>query len=234
MRRLILLSTLVFAIAAPSFAHGSHKHNHQNEDAPLGGTMSNSDYFLMKSDEAFHAGDYDRAILLHRARVAIDPEAVDSFGAAAWLLWSMGKGGEAIEFIERGLKTNPDNWEMWNEAGQHFDMQKVSKRSQASYQRALELLPEGEPSQMLRRRLAHAAEKAGDLPTSLKIWQGLAKDYPDQVVNQNNLRRVEKLSTEAQAQRTGKAAFGAVAAIGAGALALAVKSRVAKAESETA
>src|SRR5215216_253999 len=116
MRRLLLLSALTLIVALPAGAHRGHDH----EDEPLGGDLSNSDYFLARSDEAFHLGDYERAVQLHRARVAIDPEAIDSWGAAAWLLWSMGRGDEAAEFIERGLKVNPDNWEMWNEAGQHY------------------------------------------------------------------------------------------------------------------
>lgn len=192
MRRLILLTVLTFAAALPGRAHPQQEYN----GPPFGADETNSDFFLRKSDEAFHAGDYERAVLLSRARVAIDPEAVDSFGVGAWLLWSMGKGDEAAEFLERGIKTNPDNWEMWDEAGQQYDLQKRLVRAQECYKRAVELLPPDEPSQMLRRRLAHAAEKAGDLPTSAQTWRALAKDYPDQAVNQNNLKRVEKLLAE--------------------------------------
>ena len=198
MRRLILCSALVCALAVPSWAHGKHDHD---EQGPMGGKLSNSDYFLMKSDEAFHNGDYDRAVILHKARVAIDPEAIDSYGGAAWLLWSMGKNDEAAEIIERGLKTNPNNWEMWDEAGQHFDFQKRFNRSAELYKRAVELIPSDEPSQMLRRRYAHAAERSGDFQTSIKVWQNLVKDYPDQAVNKNNLQRVEKMAAEAAAKK---------------------------------
>ncbi len=45
---------------------------------------------------------------------------------------------------------------------------------------------------MLRRRLAHAAERSGDLETSVRTWRDLVKDYPNEPVNQNNLARVEK------------------------------------------
>ncbi len=201
MRRLMLLTVLTFAVALPSRAHSDEKY----DGPPFGGDETNSDFFMRKSDDAFHAGDYERAVLLHRARVAIDPEAVDSFGVGAWLLWSMGKTDEAVEFLERGIKTNPNNWEMWNEAGQQYDLQKRLVRAAETYKRAVELLPPGEPSQMLRRRLAHAAENAGDLPTSLQTWRALVKDYPDQAVNKNNLNRVEKLAGELDAARAAKA-----------------------------
>ncbi|MEO6907929.1 MAG: tetratricopeptide repeat protein, partial [Abditibacteriaceae bacterium] len=51
-------------------------------------------------------------------------------------------------------------------------------------------IPAKEDSQMLRRRWAHAAENAGDIKTAIGIWQQLVKDYPNDVVNQNNLNRV--------------------------------------------
>ena len=51
---------------------------------------------------------------------------------------------------------------------------------------------------MLRRRYAHASEKSGDLATSVTIWRGLVKDYPEQVVNKNNLNRVEQLLADAK------------------------------------
>jgi hypothetical protein len=51
--------------------------------------------------------------------------------------------------------------------------------------------PPGENTNMLRRRLAHAAEKAGDMTLSLETWRGLARDFPNDPVIKNNLARVE-------------------------------------------
>ena len=48
-------------------------------------------------------------------------------------------------------------------------------------------------AQMLRRRLAHAAEKAGNLPLSIFTWRKLVADFPEDAVNKNNLARVENL-----------------------------------------
>ncbi len=46
---------------------------------------------------------------------------------------------------------------------------------------------------MLRRRLAHAAERVGDLTLSVQTWRDLVRDFPNDVVNKNNLARVEGL-----------------------------------------
>lgn len=177
-----------------------HAHDHEHHDGarPFGGGESNYDFFLRKSDEAFHVGDYPRAIACHRAIIALEPDAVESYGVAAWLLWSSEKGDEATALIERGVAANVNNWEMMDEAAQHFDLRKMTGRSAALYKRALELIPKDEPSQMLRRRYAHAAEKSGDLQTSATVWRTLVKEFPDEAVNKNNLARVEQALNKPQ------------------------------------
>ena len=183
----------------PGHTHApGQAHNHADEARPFGAGEDNYNFFLRKSDEAFHEGDYPRAIACHRAIIALEPDSVDSYGVAAWLLWSSEKGDEAIALIERGIAANPTNWEMMDEAAQHFDLRKMNGRSAALYKRALELLPKDEPSQMLRRRYAHAAEKSGDLQTSVAVWRALASEFPDEGVNKNNLTRVEQSLAKAQ------------------------------------
>ncbi|HEX8833811.1 MAG TPA: tetratricopeptide repeat protein, partial [Abditibacteriaceae bacterium] len=97
--------------------HGAHEHhagdghdhsNNVREPEPSGRNETNTSYFWRKSDEAFHAGDYPRAIGLHKAIVALDPADVESYGVAAWLMWSMGSGDEAVAHIKRGLAANPN------------------------------------------------------------------------------------------------------------------------------
>ena len=157
---------------------------------------SNVDYFWRKSDEAFHAGDYPRAIQLHRAIVALDPQDTESFGVGAWLLWSLGQKDDATAFIAQGLKANPESSEMWDQAAQHYDLQKLAPESLHAYRQAVAHFPKDAPlaeTQMLRRRLAHSAERAGDLQLSVQTWRDLVRDFPDDAVNKNNLARVEAL-----------------------------------------
>lgn len=144
-----------------------------------------------QSDEAFHKGDYPLAIRLHKAIVALDPHDVESYSDAAWLMWSMGNGDEAQQHINRGLAANPKNWKMWDAAGQQDDLQKYFSKAEDAFKHAVKFLPPKEDSQMLRRRLAHAAEDAGDLTTALQTWKKLVADFPKEAVNQNNLKRVQ-------------------------------------------
>lgn len=193
----MLILAVCFMISNVQAAAGPPGHNHEHRHAenarPFGGGESNYDFFVRKSDEAFHDGDYPRAIACHRAIIALEPDVVESYGVAAWLLWSSEKGDEATALVEQGVAANPNNWEMMDEAAQHFDLRQMPKRAASLYKRALELIPRDEPSQMLRRRYAHAAEKSRDLQTSVMVWRTLAKEFPDEAVNKNNLARVEQL-----------------------------------------
>jgi tetratricopeptide (TPR) repeat protein len=201
---LVAVGVLPAAAQESEAMHAPHSHA-----APTSGKMGDAnlaDYFWRQSDEAFHAGDYPRAIELHRAIVAYDPGDVESYSVAAWLLWSLGKKAEALAHIERGLNANPNNWLMWDAAGQHYDLQKrespeLAPAAKNAYVRAVQLLPRSadkNEAQMLRRRLAHAAEKASDIRLSLQTWRDLSRDFPDDAVNKNNLARVEKLKAEKQ------------------------------------
>jgi tetratricopeptide (TPR) repeat protein len=148
------------------------------------------DLFWKSSDKAFHDGDYPLAISYHKAIVILDPHDVESYSNAAWLMWSLGNGDEAQQHINRGLKANPQNWEMWDAAGQQDDLQKYFSKAEFAFGQAVKFIPATEDSQMLRRRWAHAAENAGDQKTAIRIWQKLVKDYPNDVVNKNNLDRI--------------------------------------------
>ncbi len=189
----------------PYSAHAKESdEEHAAHSAPFDPkTESNLDYFWRKSDEAFHKGDYERAIQLHRAIVALDPTDVESYSVGAWLLWSLGKKDDAVAFIQRGTKANPDNWDMWDEAGQHYDLQKMVPESLNAYRQAVAHFPAEAPaneSQMLRRRLAHSAEHAGEWQLSAQTWRDLVRDFPDEAVNKNNLARVEALTKQKATQ----------------------------------
>lgn len=207
---------LCATLALPAICFAAPKHSPDDghaHAAPKPNEGSFSDYLWRKSDDAFHAGDYPRAISLHRAIVQVDPSDVESYGVGAWLLWSLGKADEADAFIAQGLKANPDDPEMWSAAGEQYDLEKRRAEAQKAYGKAVELAGK-DADQMLRRRYAHASEGAGDLKTSAQVWRDLVKDFPNDAVNKNNLARVE----EQLAAQTKTAAAPAVGLMTLGAL----------------
>ncbi len=203
--------------AAPSPAMEQHGPNdgHDHGGGPKINEGSTTDYLWRRSDAAFHAGDYPRAVELHRAIVTIDPTDVESFGVGAWLMWSMDKKADADAFISLGLKENPDSSEMWSTAGAQYGLEKRFAEESNAYGKAVALAGK-DADQMLRRRYAHASEHAGELSQSATVWRALVADFPNEAVNKNNLARVEQMLDE----KNGKVAIKTMGALGLGALVL--------------
>ncbi|BCM90209.1 hypothetical protein IAD21_02060 [Abditibacteriota bacterium] len=170
----------------------SHDHEGADSDKPVDPVGDSLDFLWKQSDVAFHEGDYPTAVKIHRAIVTLDPTDTESFGVAAWLLWSMGQKSEARAFISQGLDANPKDAEMWNVAGEHYDLEKSYADAKNAYAKSVELSGAKAP-EMLRRRLAHSAEHAGDLELSEQTWTNLVRDFPNEAVDKNNLARVKAL-----------------------------------------
>lgn len=227
---LILLSAILAAPlcshaapVAPPTAPAMHEEHSENDGHDHDGVKANegnlTDYLWRRSDVAFHAGDYPRAIELHRAIVAVDPTDTESYSVGAWLLWSSDKRADADAFIAEGLKNNSDNWEMWEVAAKQYGLEKDYSKERDAYAKAVELAGEG-AGQMLRRSYAHASEKAGDLGASARVWRGLVADFPNEAVNKNNLERVEAElagKNKGDAKTMGALGLGALALMGCGA-----------------
>lgn len=180
----------------PPATPGAHGHDHEgkgtDDGKPTDPVADSLDYLWKQSDVAFHKGDYPAAVRIHHAIVALDPTDTESFGVAAWLLWSMGQKSEARAFIQQGLNANPKDAEMWNVAGEHYDLEKSFADAKTAYSKSVELSG-AKADEMLRRRLAHAAEHAGDLELSEQTWTNLVRDFPNEAVDKNNLARVKAL-----------------------------------------
>lgn len=201
--RLILLCVALGVLATSAYAAPTgpgHDHDHDHPSSAAGEehkpTGRGTDYLWEKSDEAFHRGEYERVLRIHKGIVALDPQDAQSYGVYSWISWSMGNNQEAVEHIARGLKANPNDWEMWHTAGEQYQFMKMWPEAQNAYARAIQGAPKEENTQILRRQLAHASQSAGDLQTSVETWRGLVRDFPNEPVNKNNLERVEKLLAE--------------------------------------
>ena len=202
------------APAAAPHADGD-EHDHAGPKVNEG---SLTDYLWRRSDAAFHDGDFPRAVELHRAIVEIDPTDVESYGVGAWLLWSLGEGAKADAFIAQGLKSNPENWEMWDTAAKQYGLEKRYTDERDAYGKAINLAG-AEADQMMRRRYAHASEDAGDLNESAKVWRALVAEFPAEAVNKNNLARVEaEITAKGDTKMMGALGFGALMLLGYGAL----------------
>ncbi|MCM8766723.1 MAG: hypothetical protein NC901_01500 [Candidatus Omnitrophica bacterium] len=86
-------------------------------------------YIWIKVDQAFHCGNYDRAIEYLSFISYIKPKDPESYILKAWLQWSQAKYlieknlpydeklKQAIETYRKGEKNNPTNWKIYFEEG---------------------------------------------------------------------------------------------------------------------
>ena len=65
-------------------------------DAILSGVM---DDLWEQIDGHFHQGEYNHAINLSRVIVQAQPQRMECYGNAAWLLWSTDRNTDAIAFL---------------------------------------------------------------------------------------------------------------------------------------
>lgn len=194
MKRLpLLLALSLLPLASLSAAPAKPKPKPAPQETAL---EKRVDALWKRSDAAFHAGDYPLAVSFHRQIVKLAPDDTESYGDAAWLLWSMGQKADARAFIAQGLRANPNNAEMWDTAGEHYTLEHSFADAKNAFLKAIQLAGPKAP-ELLRHRLAHAAEDSGDLALATLTWTKLARDYPGNVVNQRNLERVKALANQA-------------------------------------
>ncbi len=216
---LLLLAVLPFSFAhAATAPQTKTKANTLKQPAKAPAKKLTTDQIVdglwKQSDAKFHKGDYLGAVALHRKIVALEPTDVESYSVASWLLWSLKKPADAVQFIQLGLKANPKDPEMWDAAGQHYTLQKRASDAETAFGKAVELSGKGVQGKggadvLLRRRYAHAAREAGHLAKSITIWRALVADYPNDAVNKNNLAKVEK----AAQQKGGNTQMAALASV---------------------
>jgi len=188
MKRLpLLLALSLLPLASLSAAPAKAKPKPAPQETAL---EKRVDALWEKSDAAFHQGNYPLAVSFHRQIVKLAPDDTESYGDAAWLLWSMGQKADARAFIAQGLRANPNNAEMWDTAGEHYTLEHSFADAKDAFLKAVRLTGPKSP-ELLRHRLAHAAEDSGDLALATQTWTALVRDYPTSTINKNNLARVK-------------------------------------------
>ncbi|MFA4028305.1 MAG: hypothetical protein GDYSWBUE_000185 [Candidatus Fervidibacterota bacterium] len=167
-----------------SFAHFSHDAMMVRDQAV--------DILWLMSDRYFHVGDYESAVRMHYASIALDPQFVEAYSVAAWLLDSMDRTEEALSLLERGFSVNRFSYQLPFDIGFILTRHKKFEEAVKWYEIAAQL-----PAPFwVRHALAHAYEKIGKLKDALRVWEMRLKESPDDPVVKRNYERVLKLIEE--------------------------------------
>ena len=160
------------------------------------------------SDKYFHDGQYAEAVRLHQRICRLDPSDVESYGVAAWLLWSLGDEPAARRMLVAGVKANPDTWDSHWELGFH-DMERNGDIARAIPSLELAVAQEGWPPYAIRT-LAHAYEFAEQPTRAAAVWERIGNDglAPPGIVNNNLGNDLEMALRSDMAARLGGALVG--------------------------
>jgi tetratricopeptide (TPR) repeat protein len=166
----------------------------QLADAILGDALGR---LYTQGDRHFHEGEYNHIINLSRVIVEGDPANVNAYSNSAFLLWSTDRNDEAIAFLQRGLKANPNNYYMYDELGQHYLIaMKDPVRALPYYEKAVKF----KCPWFTWNCLAHAYEKTNQWDKAVAAWQ-TATNYPDDDAAATNLKRARAELAKRQGQK---------------------------------
>lgn len=142
----------------------------------------------------YRMGENDLALFNHLVDVItdLDPQFVYAYVFGALVIaQDLGHFENGIEFLEKGMRNNPEDWWLPFELG---FLQYVYARDYAaavsSFQRAAKLPGAGPQA---ARFAAFAAGKAGHVETSIAMWEELARTSDNRYIRELAERYIEEL-----------------------------------------
>ena len=156
-------------------------------DAMLGAMFDNMHVI---TDMHYHKGEYNHIVNISRMAVAANPDDLDMYADAGWLLWSMNRDAEAVALYEQGIKANPNSYYMLDELGQYYSIRKKDWPHAVQYLEQAAQKPDS--TEITLHMLAHAYEKNKQLDKALATWARVLK-HNDAGPARSNYDRIKKM-----------------------------------------
>jgi len=147
-----------------------------------------TDMLWLNTEGHWHEGRWGECIRLCRQIVQLDPQFVEAYTSAAWLLWSTDRDEDAIELYRAGIAANPDSYQAYHEFGMYFWHEQKWEQAAEQFRKSV---ANGAP-QALQRMLPNALERAGRIDEAIAEWRELLRRFPDDPIAKNRIERLEK------------------------------------------
>lgn len=141
--------------------------------------------YVRECDLWWHVGNYDQCIRAQQTALFFDPQYVDLYTNIAWLQWSMGRHGEAIQTYRQAIAANPRSWTAHQALGDYYWRHGHRRLGVTYLQKAADL---GSPP-VPRRALGHAYRQLGEAEQAQKVWQDILKLDPNDPIARRELER---------------------------------------------
>lgn len=144
------------------------------------------DLLYLSVDEFWHKGDYKSVFPVLKLITKIAPGELEAWSMGGWFLVNAiapSLSGEeknrvieyAVEFMNAGIKANPENYRMYWELGNYY-------YRNGFYDRALSCLEKGEqyphPFHLVHLK-AHIYQKKGMNREAMKEWEKMREKFPE-------------------------------------------------------
>lgn len=139
------------------------------------------DRWIVQIDRWWHDGQHEHLINMTYFLIAVDPHHIEAYENAGWLLWSSNRDEEAVALYERGIRNNPDAYDMYYELGQYYYLR---KRDYAKAREYLERAVQYPCQWFVWNTLGHVYARLGERQKAIETWQELLRRFPMMPLNQ--------------------------------------------------
>ncbi|MCS6948950.1 MAG: tetratricopeptide repeat protein [Armatimonadota bacterium] len=161
------------------------------------------DRWIVQIDRWWHDGQHEHLINMTYFLISVDPHHIEAYENAGWLLWSSNRDDEAVALYERGIRNNPDAYDMYYELGQYYYLRKKDYAKAREYlERAIQY-----PCQwFVWNTLGHVYARLGERQKAIETWQELLRRFPMMPLNQMEAVRknLRDLMTREETPATGE------------------------------
>jgi tetratricopeptide (TPR) repeat protein len=156
-----------------------------------------TDLLWENTEQYWHEGQWEECIRLCRQIVELDPQFIEAYTGAAFLLYSLDRDEEAVELYEAGVKANPDRYDVYQDFGLYYMYRKKWLEAAEQFRKAAER----DAPQHFQHMLPRMLERAGKEQEALDEWRALLKRFPGDVTATHRIEALEKeLAEESPAE----------------------------------
>lgn len=148
------------------------------------------------ADDYWHEGYHYKTMALMFVLIEYDPHDVENIGSLAWLLDGYGETARAIQIYQRGIRLNPDRYDLYYDLGFAYFNKRQYTQALPYLEKAVQF--DNAPA-FVWKTLAHCYERLERYQQSLRAWEKAKQLDPEDGAVEPNMQRVRQKLQEQRA-----------------------------------